>query len=46
MHIGASINAGSLITDIKTDGSYGGFVVDAGGSDSGDGTYKYISRYS
>ncbi|URZ17439.1 Ig-like domain-containing protein [Clostridium felsineum] len=37
MNIGSSINAGSLITDIKTDGSYGGFVVDAGGSDPGDG---------
>ncbi|PJI07550.1 MULTISPECIES: hypothetical protein [Clostridium] len=34
---GSSIDAGALITDIKTDGSYGGFIVDAGYSDEEDG---------
>ncbi|WPC40531.1 Ig-like domain-containing protein [Clostridium sp. JS66] len=33
---GSSINAGSLITDIKVDGNYNGFVVDAGYSDEND----------
>ncbi|WPC40534.1 Ig-like domain-containing protein [Clostridium sp. JS66] len=33
---GSSINSGSLITDVKVDGSYNGFVLDTGYSDKED----------
>jgi|GEM_PF-3476539 len=40
---GSSINAASLITNIKTDGSYNGFVLDAGKYDE-EAEFKNVSQ--